>query len=723
MGVAAVALCGLSPERYMEEIDRLKYKRGGANGEKPNTSCRTLYLGVDADNAGMQALVGTRMDWPYAKMFGPLSWVLRWNTHPDETLRQWDAGVKVCDDVKQAVLPASETALTAVKDANDLLRALRQALDMQIRFKNEAGDLVKKDSQTGEGCGEGTPETLKLAEVALPRLRPMLEGADMQIVCMARWAAEKNGPERQRAESTIFEYLLEMGEGDIKKVDRDIKKILHRSDLKSVLDALRKERSRSGSSAADSEPIEIVSDAIDDHLIETLYDHDLGITRLAVRYPDGRVEAVDNIAIGGRRYIPISAMNRLLTDNIVLFPSEVQPVKQTREIAAVIRQFIHRYVDIDPFYERLASFYVIFSWLYDCFPQLCYLRALGDYGTGKTRFITTIGAVCYKPIYTAGATSVSSIFRLLDIFRGTLVLDEADFSNSDETAAIIKILNVGNDSRLGNVLRTEDQGNGKYMPVPYRVYGPKVIATRKKFGDAATESRCLTKEMGGAVVRDDIKKVLQDEFWRAANEIRNMLLAYRMKWWAPTIQINYDEAQPDVEPRLIQVTLPLKTIIGRDEPDLIDDLDGFIKRYNNQLRAERSMSIESKVVEAIIQLGNDARRATGKGAIGPEGLPKIFLKAVATRTNRLIDDENDDDDEDNGSGSNASGKMFRKKLTSKSIGHYLRAKLQCSVDRDRDGFYLVWDENRIQALCLRFGVEDAGRSLIAPPTAAQPGLV
>ena len=27
-----------------------------------------------------------------------------------------------------------------------------------------------------------------------------------------------------------------------------------------------------------------------------------------------------------------------------------------------------------------------------------YLRALGDYGTGKTRFIQTVGVLCYRPM-------------------------------------------------------------------------------------------------------------------------------------------------------------------------------------------------------------------------------------------------------------------------------------------------------------------------------------
>jgi hypothetical protein len=111
------------------------------------------------------------------------------------------------------------------------------------------------------------------------------------------------------------------------------------------------------------------------------------------------------------------------------------------------------------------------------------LRALGDYGTGKTRFIQTIGALCYRPMFVSGATTVSPVFRLLDAFRGTLVIDEADFNNSDAENEIIKILNVGY-YRGGVVLRSEkDPDSDVYFPSVNEVYGPKILATRKPFQD------------------------------------------------------------------------------------------------------------------------------------------------------------------------------------------------------------------------------------------------
>src|SRR5208282_3153868 len=104
-------------------------------------------------------------------------------------------------------------------------------------------------------------------------------------------------------------------------------------------------------------------------------------------------------------------------------------------------------------FEGIATYYVLLTWLYDAFNELPYLRLRGDFGTGKTRALLVVGSLCYKPFFASGASTVSPLFHILDAFRGTLILDEADFRFSDEKAEIVKILNNGNMRGMA-VLRT-----------------------------------------------------------------------------------------------------------------------------------------------------------------------------------------------------------------------------------------------------------------------------
>jgi hypothetical protein len=62
--------------------------------------------------------------------------------------------------------------------------------------------------------------------------------------------------------------------------------------------------------------------------------------------------------------------------------------------------------------------------------------------------------------------------RILDSFRGTLVIDEGDFRLSDEQAEIVKILNNGN-AKGFPVLRSEATANrGEFNPRSYEFKAP-----------------------------------------------------------------------------------------------------------------------------------------------------------------------------------------------------------------------------------------------------------
>ena len=78
--------------------------------------------------------------------------------------------------------------------------------------------------------------------------------------------------------------------------------------------------------------------------------------------------------------MPYSPRNNLLVNEVVLFPSEATEYESERELVEAIRSFIHRYVDVSPLFEQIASYYVLFSWVYDGFNELPYLRLRGDTG-------------------------------------------------------------------------------------------------------------------------------------------------------------------------------------------------------------------------------------------------------------------------------------------------------------------------------------------------------
>lgn len=333
-------------------------------------------------------------------------------------------------------------------------------------------------------------------------------------------------------------------------------------------------------------------------LVELLHDQEQGKTELLVGCGDRweRLPFLDDDT--GERLVPYSACNNLLRHGVILFPSEPAEYGTEKLLLWEIQEYIHRYVEVSDRFERIASAYVLLSWVYDAFNEVPYLRLRGDYGSGKTRFLLVVGAICNKPIFASAASTVSPIFHLLDTFAGTLVIDEGDFRVSDEKADIVKILNNGNVRGIP-VLRMEVSRSREFNPRAFRVFGPKIVATRGSFDDRALESRFLTEEMGGRKLRSNIPLNLPHVYHEEARELRNKLLRYRLRARG-SARIDPSLADHTLEPRLNQIALPLLSVI-RDEK-VRSEIRDLLRSYQRDLVSDRGFAVEGAVLEAIQRL-------------------------------------------------------------------------------------------------------------------------
>ena len=416
-----------------------------------------------------------------------------------------------------------------------------------------------------------------------------------------------------------------------------------------------------------------VSAVLDDGtLVEMLYRPDERRTAFAV-WQGGAWREERSILVNAHRLVPYSPRNNLLLNEVVLFPSEPEEYGSEEALISEIQTFIHRYVQMSSLYERIASYYVLLSWVYDRFNELPYLRLRGDPGSGKTRFLLTVGSLCYKPIFASGASTVSPLFRILDAMRGTLIIDEGDFRFSDEQAEIVKILNNGN-ARGFPVLRSEAiSGNRQeYSPRAYAVFGPKLVATRGYFKDKALESRCLTEEMGQYRLREDVPINLPATHKDEALRLRNKLLLFRFQTYHRR-GVGENLVDRTIEPRLNQVFVPLLSII--EDSQARKDLRELARDYNRELIADRGMDVEAQVLEII----RDIQKSGGR----------LSVKEI---TSWLTDRYGDD---------------YDRRITPRWVGSVLRRRLLLKTQKSR-GTYVIppYEQQKLNLLFERYGITD-----------------
>ena len=351
----------------------------------------------------------------------------------------------------------------------------------------------------------------------------------------------------------------------------------------------------------DNKPISIPSLLLGDKIIETILT-DSG-TRLLVGNQNG-YEVVDHFDSEGQRYIPVNSKSDLFRNEIVTFTRQPLPYENVVTLHSEIKEYIVRYVTLPKQFLEVASAYVLLTWVYDAFAEIPYLRFQGDFGTGKTRALLSVGSLCRKPMKAGGASTISPIFHLLDKYQGTLILDEADFKWSDETHEIVKILNNGNMKGFP-VLRSQLNKDKNYEPRAFSVYGPKLIAMRGSYEDVALESRFLTGNMRRGEKAPDIPHSLPKEMKEAAEVLTRKLLSYRLQ---NLHSIHTVPVLPELSDRGHQILGPLLAVAPTEEARAA--ILSERKSAEETLDFDRTWSLEGSILRAIVSLSDGAEAIT-----------------------------------------------------------------------------------------------------------------
>jgi hypothetical protein len=263
----------------------------------------------------------------------------------------------------------------------------------------------------------------------------------------------------------------------------------------------------------------------------------------------------------------------------------------------LVRDHIAAYVDLTYLDMELSAYYILFTWVYGKVDTVPYLRLISDTGKGKSRALRVIGNLCFYPLTASGASSFSGMARMQERWRGTALMDEADFSG-DKDSQMTKYLNLG--FERGQFYILSDKLDPKRQDV-FNPFCPKVIAMRQPFSDNATEGRLLSISMH-ETTRSDIPIILPPQYATETQHLRDQLARFTLEHWSNidgSKMINFDDL--NIEPRLKQLAMPL-SVVFQLLPDGVERFRTYLVARQTEIKRVRAISWVGSVVNAVVAL-------------------------------------------------------------------------------------------------------------------------
>jgi len=256
-------------------------------------------------------------------------------------------------------------------------------------------------------------------------------------------------------------------------------------------------------------------------------------------------------------YLPPSDPFDSIEKKVVVLPTGARPYGTTAQLIEKMKRFIRDFYHAPEIWVEIMAYFALMSWVTEAFTAVPYLRWLGEPETGKTRGLAVVAQLSYRPTSIGGSSSTPPLFRLVEKWQGTLVVDVADFRNATEMwDAVSKILNQGY-LRYWAVMRSDGKDS---EPRPFDVFGPKILSTRQPFSDIATETRCITFPTSEAEVPPEIPLQLKDQFYARAQELQNELLQWRVDNLG-RIEVDEQEIRKQHGTRLAQIGSSLLAVV------------------------------------------------------------------------------------------------------------------------------------------------------------------
>jgi len=216
----------------------------------------------------------------------------------------------------------------------------------------------------------------------------------------------------------------------------------------------------------------------------------------------------------------------------------------------------------------------------------------GPSGSGKNRALNATRLNSYRPFYDQSTKRVPSIYRPLDLWRGSLFIDECDFSRTDETSDLIHYLNC---RCYGTPIARQRPDNPSISEV-FQNFGLTVVTQRRPWEDNATEDRTIPFYCERS--QKQLPTTELDEWILRGLDLQDKLLYLRLSLFKK-VEINKSARINGVKDvRLTASVLPLLAL-EPFAPTMVKDLRSILVEIEKRRKEVKAQSRDGIIVNAL----------------------------------------------------------------------------------------------------------------------------
>ncbi|MEO1945122.1 MAG: DUF3631 domain-containing protein [Candidatus Thioglobus sp.] len=209
------------------------------------------------------------------------------------------------------------------------------------------------------------------------------------------------------------------------------------------------------------------------------------------------------------------------SNNIVQTDKPYVGAVRIEDVLIDIQALVEKYMSLPKGSSVTMALWIAGTYVYDdflIFPKLSIISP--EKRCGKTTLLEIIDALACKSLLASNITP-AAIFRVIDIYSPTLIIDEADTFISGRNDEMIGIINSGHRRASARVIRATGDS---HMPKSFSTWSPMALAAIKRL-PSTVEDRSIVIQLERKTVADRVHRMPIDLKDRCKH-VREKLVAW-----------------------------------------------------------------------------------------------------------------------------------------------------------------------------------------------------